>query len=158
MDWRVVYGKPVPNLTADLLSVQNGERLAAMSTEIVHDQVDRGGVRIGQGQLEQDLRELEPRPIRRGEREMPAGLGFHGTEDIGCTAALVFIVLSRFLARLGGRTGPDIGMERDRLFVQAQYRLFGIVGTFVRRQHILHPDHVGFIDIGDAPHFFPATA
>src|SRR6266699_5397770 len=48
-----------------------------------------------------------------------------------------------------------IGVQRYRLFVQANDRLGGIVRLFIDGQHILHLPDVLFIQFRDAPHFFP---
>src|ERR1017187_5713001 len=120
--------------------------------------MDGFGLRVLKRQLESYLRELKRRTIWRGECEVPARLRFYRAEDIGCATALVFVVPSRLPSRCNWRGGPDVGMQRDRLLVQAHHRLLWIAGVFIRLQHILHLRDVLFIEFGHAPHFFPATA
>src|SRR5947207_16017071 len=73
-----------------------------VAAEVVHHQMDRLGFWILQGQVEQDLRELESRPIRGGEGEMPSRFGLYGAENIGDAAAFIFTVLSCFPPGLAG--------------------------------------------------------
>ena len=82
----------------------------------------------------------------------------YGAENISGAAAFVFVVPSRLPPRLGRRGGTNIGMQSDRLLVQAEHRLLGIVWLFVRLQHVLHLGDIVIIEIGHHPHFFPATA
>ena len=105
-----------------------------------------------------NLSELKARTIRRGEGEMTTRFRLYRAENIGRAATFVFVIASRFPPRFGRRGGPDIGVQRDRLLVQADHRFLGIVGLFIRLQHVLHLGDVVFIEVGHAPHFFPATA
>jgi hypothetical protein len=93
--------------------------------------MNRLRVRVPEGHLEGYLRELERRTIRCGEGEMAARFGFYRTENVRRPPALVFVVAARFPSRQGGGGGPHVGMERDRLLIQADDRLPGIVGAFV---------------------------
>src|SRR6266852_4745291 len=45
-------------------------------------------------------------------------------------------------------------MQRDRLLVQAEHRLLGIVWLFIRLQHVLHLGDIVLIEIGHHPTFF----
>jgi len=89
---------------------------------------------------------------------MATGFGLYGAEDISRAAALVFVISSRFPPRRGRRGRTDVGVQRDRLLIQAHHRLLGIVGLFIRPQNILHLGDVVIIEFSHAPHFFPATA
>ena len=89
---------------------------------------------------------------------MPSRLGLYCAENIGRAAALVLVIASRFPPRSGRRSGTDIRMQCHRFLVQADYRLLGIVGLLIHLQHVLHLGDVVFIEVGHAPHFFPATA
>ena len=91
---------------------------------------------------------LKARTIRRGEGEMAPGLRLYRTEHIGRAAAFVLVVASRFSPRFDRRGGSDIGVERDRLLVQTDYGLLGIVWLFIRFQHILHLGDEVFIEVG----------
>jgi hypothetical protein len=131
---------------------------SGMTAEIVHDQVDSCGCRVCQGQADRHLGELKARTIRCGKREMTTRFRLYRAEDIGCAATFVFIVPSSFSSRLDRRGGANIGVQGDRLLVQADYRLLRIIGLLIRLQHILHLGDVVVIEIGHHPHFFPATA
>ena len=78
------------------------------------------------------LREFEARSVRRGEREMPACFRLYGAENIGRAAPFVFVIPSGFPPGFGRRGKTNIGVQSDRLLVQADHRLLRIVGLFVR--------------------------
>ena len=88
---------------------------------------------------------------------MTARFGLDRAENISGAAAFLFVITSCFPPRLGWRGGTDIGVERDRLLVQADHGLLGIVWLFIRFQYVLHLGDVVFIEVGHTPHFFPAT-
>src|SRR5260370_11043382 len=85
---------------------------------------------------------------------------------LGSTATKTLAVPQRLysLSRLptwpgrAGRGTPQIRMERDRLFVQANHRLGGTIGLLINCQNVFHLAEVLGVQIGDTPHFFPATA
>ncbi len=89
---------------------------------------------------------------------MPTRLRLYDAENIGCATSLVLVIPPCFPSRFGRGTGAHIGMQRDRLLIQADHRFGGIVRLFVRLQHVFHFGDVFVIEFGDAPHFFPATA
>ena len=64
------------------------------------------------------MSELERGTIWRGAGEVPTGLGFHHSEDIGGAAAFVFVVPFGDVARLGRPKRAYIGMQHHGLFVQ----------------------------------------
>src|SRR6185312_6832618 len=109
-------------------------------------------------QMEGYLCELKRRTVRRREGEVPARFGFYGAENVGCAAALVFVVAPCFPSWCSRRGWADVGMQRDWLLVQTHHRFLWIVGFFIRFQNVLHLGDVVFIEFGYAPHFFPATA
>ena len=74
-------------------------------------------------------------------------------ENISRAAAFVFVVPSRFPPRLDRRGGTNIGMERDRLLVQAEHRLMRVVRLFIRLQYVFHLGDIVVIQIGHHPHF-----
>src|SRR5450755_4146856 len=49
-------------------------------------------------------------------------------------------------------------MQRDGFLVQTNHRFSGAVGLLIDRQNVFHLSKVLGVEIGDAPHFFPATA
>jgi hypothetical protein len=93
-----------------------------------------------------------------GKGEVSARFGLYRTENIGRTAAFVFVIAPGFPTGDGRRGGADIGMQSDRLLVQTHHRLFGIEWLFIYSQDVFHFADVGLIEFGHAPHFFPATA
>ena len=128
-----------------------------MAAEVVHHQMDRLGFWILQGQVEQDLRELKSRPIRGGEGEMASRFGLYGAEDIGGAAAFIFVIPPRFPSGCRRRRGSHIGVQGDRLLIQADYRFLLVIRPFVYLQDVFHLGDVFFIEVGHHPHFFPAT-
>ena len=89
---------------------------------------------------------------------MAAGFRFYRAEDIGGAAAFIFVVLSGLAARFGVRGGSNVGMQGDRLFVQADHGFLRIVRPLIGFQNVFHFGDVVLIEFGHAPHFFPATA
>ena len=54
---------------------------------------------------------------------MASRLRLDGAEDIGCAATLVLAVAFGDPAGRGSLRRPDLSVQRDRLLVQADYRL-----------------------------------
>jgi len=80
------------------------------------------------------------------------------TSFVLLSPALVFAIPFGDLARCRSLRRSYVGVERDRLFVQTNHRLGGIVGLFIHRQNVFHLPDVLFVQFGHAPLFFPATA
>ena len=72
--------------------------------------MDGFGLSVPHGQFAGHLRKLEGGTVGCGEGEMATGFRLYSAEDIGGTAALVFVVAPCFASRLGGRGRPDVGM------------------------------------------------
>src|ERR1700733_616204 len=85
-------------------------------------------------------------------------LGFHGTEDICGSATFVFVIALGDLARTRREGRSQIRMERDRFLVPANHWLGGTIGLLINCQDVFHLADVLGVQVGDAPHFFPATA
>ena len=158
MNGRVVNGEPIPDLAADLLTKRIGQRLAIMRVEIVHDQMNRLGCRVLHGHFADEPRQFKGRSIGGGSGEVAACLGFHRAENISRTTALVFAVSPGLPPRRGRGWRSDIGMQRYRLLVQTHHRLLSIIRAFISLQDVFHLLDVLVGEVGDAPHFFPATA
>ena len=77
---------------------------------------------------------------------MTSRFWLYRAENIGCAASFVFVVPSGFPTGHGRRSRPDIGMQGNRLFVQADNRLLRIVGTFIHFKHVLHIRDVSWSD------------
>src|SRR5713226_263998 len=88
---------------------------------------------------------------------MTAGLGFYGAENIGRTAAFVFVIPPCLPSRGRRRGRPHVGMQGDWLLIQTNQRLLRVVWPFVHLQHVFHLGDIVVIEIGHHPHFFPAT-
>src|SRR5260370_33097883 len=142
MGGRLVNGKPFPNLCAELGAVEVRQGLLVVDVQVVNHQMDGLGLRIRNGQLGQDLSEFKPRTIRCGKGEMAAGLRLYSAENISRTAALVFVIASRFASPPGGGEGTDLGMQRNRLLIQTHFGLFAIVWALIPPPSVLHSSHV----------------
>ena len=158
MSWRVVNGEAVPDFRGHFGAEDIAQGLAAMDVQVIHHQVNGFGVRVFQRQGDRNPGKFKAGTIGRGEGEMTSCFWFYGTENIGRAASFVFVVPSGFPTWHGRRSRSNIGVQRNRLFVQADHRLLCIVRTFIHLQDVLHLGDVVFIEIRHAPHFFPATA
>src|ERR1700685_343623 len=78
-----------------------------MDVQIIHYQMDGLRFRILKGQLKNHLCELNSRAIRCGECEMAPRFWLYRAENIGCAAAFIFVVSSRFPSRLCWRGRAD---------------------------------------------------
>ncbi len=129
-----------------------------MAIEVIHDKVDGLGKGILFDDMPDHAGELGAGTIRCRRGEVPPGLGLHDAKYVRGAAPLVLIVLLGGLPRFGWDWRAHIGVQRYRFFIQANDRLGGIVGLFIDGQDVLHLPDVLFVQFGDAPHFFPATA
>src|SRR5262249_61877103 len=100
-----------------------------MNVQVVHHQMDRLRVRVCQCQGDRHLGELEARTIRCGECEAPPGLWLYGAKNIGGSAALVLVIPTRFPPWRCRRGWANIGVQRDRLLIQTDYRVLWGVRT-----------------------------
>ncbi len=155
---RIVDGEPIPDLETDFLAVGGDQGFTAMGIQIVHDQMNGLGWAILHGQMKQHLGKFKSRSIGGREGKMSAGFGLYRAENVGGPATFVLTVLASLPAWLRGAGGSNVSMERNGLFIQANYRLRGVVWLFIRLQHVLHLGDVFGVEFGHAPHFFPATA
>ncbi len=88
----VVDGESSPNLRSPLGAEGVGQGLFAMDIEVVHHQVDLGGLRIRHSQLQDNQCELKPGSVRRGKAEVLARFGLHGKKRVRRSTTLVFAV------------------------------------------------------------------
>jgi hypothetical protein len=93
-----------------------------------------------------------------GKVKLPACFRFYGTEHVSRPTAFVFVVPFSDLAGADWKRWTQIAMQRDWLLIQANHGRNGIVRFLIDRQHVFHLAQVLGVQIGDAPHFFPATA
>ena len=156
--WRVVHAEPVPDIPTLLLAEVVGQRFAAVYIEVVHYEVDRlsGGILFHD--VPHHTCELRAGTIGGGGGEMPAGLRLHDAKYVRRAAPFVLVVLLGWFPRLRRDRRSHVRMQRDRFLIQAEDRLGGIVGLLVDGQHVFHLPDVRLVQLGDAPHFFPATA
>ena len=122
MGGRVVRRKAIPQPSAMLFPKAIRQRLAGVSAQVVHDQMDGIGGRIVGGELQDKVGKLGRRAGRRHFGEMDSRLGLDAAEDIGRSTAFVLIISSGDMARLHGRRRPRIFTQNHRLFVHANHR------------------------------------
>ena len=102
---RVVHGEPFPQPATFPVAKAVDERLGAMGVEVVHQQVNGLGRRMGLGDPLERLGKLRCLAIGRGVSVMATALGLDNAEDVRGAAALVFIVAACDLARAIGIPG-----------------------------------------------------
>lgn len=73
---------------------------------------------------------------------MATRLGFDDAEDVGGAAPPILVIAFRHVPRARRMGRPHVGMERDRLFIEADHRLLRVVRPFVESQDILHAGDV----------------
>ena len=134
------------------------KRLAAVYVEVVHDEVDRFGGGVLSHNVLHHACKFRAGTVGGGGGEVPAALRLHDAEYIRRAATFILVVLLGYLTRLGRDRRSHVGMQRDRFLIQAKDGLGGIVGLLVDGQHVFHLLDVRLVQLGDAPHFFPATA
>src|SRR3974377_639780 len=121
MDW-----EPIPDFRRHFPAKDIHQCFAAMDVQVVQYQMDGLRFRVCQGQGDRHLGELKARTIWRSEGEVPPGLWLYGAEDIGGPAAFVFVIPARFPSWRGRRGWSHIGVQGDRLLIQADYRLLRV--------------------------------
>jgi len=132
-----------------------GERLAAMDFEIVHHQINLAGKGIAGDQALDHAGELSRRAVGRGAGKVPPGLGLHDSEDVGGSAALVFVVALGNVTRPRRPARTDIVAQTNQLFIETDHWFGAAVRLLVQCQNIFHPGDVFLIQLGHARHFFP---
>ena len=155
---RVMDREAVPDQAAPFLSEVVGEGLPAMDIQVIHHQVNLSRTGIATHDRLQRLGKFGGGAVGGGQGEMPTGFRLHGAEDIGGAAAFVLVVPFRRPAGGSGNRRPEVGVQRDRLLVQADHRFRSGVGLFIGCQHVFHLFDILRIQFRHAPHFFPATA
>ena len=155
---RVVDREPPPEPLRVLLAVGSLDRRAAVRVEVVEHEVDRAGVRIGERDLEELLREARRLPVPRHPWHVPPGLGLDGGEDVRRPAASVFEVPLGDPAAARRRGVPGLCEELDGLLVHAHHGFLRVERPLVEVQEVLHALDVLGVQLADAPHFFPAMA
>lgn len=156
--WRVVHPEPVPDSTTLLLAEVVGQRFAAVYIEVVHYEVDRLSVGVLLHDVPHHTCELRTGTVWGGGGEMPTGFRLHDAKYIRRAAPFVLVVLFGWFPRFRRDRRAHVRMQRDRLLIQAEDGLGGVVGLLVDGQHVFHLLDVRLVQLGDTPHFFPATA
>ena len=134
------------------------QRFPAMDIEIVHDEMNGSGKRVGRNDVTDYQGELEGGSIWSGAGKVSASFGFHDRKNIGRASTLVLVVAPRNVAGPHGADWPDVGMQRNRFLIQTDHRFRCRVGFFINGQDVFHLLDVFFVEVSHAPHFFPATA
>src|ERR1700674_5373069 len=88
---------------------------------------------------------------------LPA-LGSTAQKTFAVPQRLYFVIALGDLARTRRQGRSQIRVERDRFFVQANHRLGGTIGLLINGQNVFHLAEILGVQVGDAPHFFSATA
>jgi hypothetical protein len=156
--WGVVDREPAPQPATVLFAEPVRRRLAGVSREVGEYQVDGFGGGITGCDVEQKLGEVGIRSVRRHLGEVASGLRFHGAEHVRRSASFVLVVATSGVAGADRRGRPRAGVQDKRLFIQANHRSQRLQRGFVYLQHIFHALDISLIELGDAPHFFLATA
>jgi hypothetical protein len=120
--------------------------------------VNHLGLRVLHRQIANESPKLKGGPIWRGRGEVASGLGLDCAERVRRAASLGFAVSASFSARYSRPRRPDVGMEGHWFLVQTNYWLGRIRRALIDFQHVFHLLDVLIVEVGDAPHFFPATA
>ena len=118
MSGRVVNGEAAPDFMGHFGAEDIAQGLAAMDVQVIHYQVDGLGVRVFQRQGDRNPGKFKARTVRRRECEMTSRFWLYRAENIGGTASFVLVVPSGFPSWYGRRSRPDIGVQRNRLFVE----------------------------------------
>src|SRR5271157_2250324 len=155
---RVVNREAIPQPASGLVAKPFYQRLPRMRAEVVHHQVKGVGLGIAGGDPEKIIGKLGRRASRSDAGEVPARLRLHAAEHIGSATTLILIIPFGYPAGFHRYRRADILVQGDRLLIHTDHRLLLRQGLLVHRQHIFHAGDVWLIEIGHAPHFFPATA
>jgi hypothetical protein len=127
-----MYPEAIPYFGGHCGSVDISQRLPAMDVEIVHYQMNDLGCRVCQRQRDRYLSELKTRTIRRREREMTASFRLYCAEILAVPQRSYSLSGLASRPRSGRRGGTNIGVQGNRLLVQADHRFLRVVWLFVR--------------------------
>src|ERR1022692_4489761 len=89
---------------------------------------------------------------------MHSCLGFDGAECIDRSAAFIFAVPLGHATRFHRNRLTNLTVKNDCFLIHADHRLLGGKWPFIDLQYVFHPLNVFFVQFGNAPYFFPATA
>src|ERR1044071_10209963 len=108
--------------------------------------------------MEDNLGEFGCRSVRGGEGKVATRLGLDGAEDISRATALILVIPPRFAPRRRRRCRTHVRVQCNWLLVQTYHWLLRIIWLFIDFQDVFPLGDVVLVEIGHAPHFFPATA
>src|ERR1035437_2844006 len=155
---RVVHAEPIPDIPALLLAAAVGQRFAAVYIEVVHDEVDR----VSGGVLFHDVLhhacELGTATVGSSGGEVPAALRLHDAKHVSRAAPFILVVLFGQFSWFGRYRRSHVTVQRDRVLIQADNGLGGIIGLLLDGPDGFPLLDVPLVQLGDPPHFFPATA
>src|SRR5271169_485759 len=115
----VVRRKTLPQPTASFFSKSFHQSFAGVSAQVVHDQMDGIGLLIASRDIQQVIGKLGRAASRSHLGEVPSRLGLDPAKYVGGSATLVFIVPPGSSSRLHRDRGTSVGMQHDRLLVDA---------------------------------------
>jgi hypothetical protein len=144
----------------DTLGLWWGERFVergfGVRVQIVHDQNDLLGIREVQvHQVAHHIGPIHGRASLCHFHVPPGQKRSEQHEEGGSASPDILIVLPQCTARLHSKRCPAVGLQLLETLVQADERPFGIEGTLVNVEYILHRTHEGGVLLGRyAPAFF----
>ena len=156
--WSVMDREAIPQLRPFFQTEVSGQRFPAVNIEVVDDEVNGASQRILMGQHRHDAGERRAGASRCWHGKVSACAWLNRTEYVGRTFALVFAIAFGDYTWASRLWRPDFTMKRNRLLVQADYRLVCVMRALVQLQHVFHASQIRVVDLRQAPHFFPATA
>jgi hypothetical protein len=127
--------------------------------KIVHDDAD--AVRIGIvriGEIAHAVGKIAGGPVIGHLHMTPGLVRIEEDEQIRCSVAFVFAIVSLGSARRGRDRQTGLADQPGRAFVEANYRALRIVVLGVQVEHVLHAGDVSAVDSRNTPHVFaPAS-
>jgi len=104
----VVNGKAIPKAASNLLSELVYHRLMGMGTEVVHDQMNSGSLRILGGNIQKVAGKLRRGAVCRCLGKVHPGFGFDPAKHVGAATAFIFIISSGYASGLHRECWPHI--------------------------------------------------
>ena len=155
---RVVDCEARPKSSPSLGAQGIHDAALGVGAEVIHHEVNPGGVAVATSDALQRTRERWAFPILTRVREAPAGERLEDTEDVRSASSHVLVVSTGRMSRSNSSARPGRVVQNDGTFVEHNDRLISSERPGVQPQHVLHAPDERLVDSRNAPHFFPATA